>query len=511
MASNATTYGCIVVVMLLPLFPAKAETSNALSEADFQKIDAYIETQLKEADIPGAALVIVEGNRITHLPGYGVAGSDGRPVTAETGFCLASISKSFTALAIMQLVEVGQIELDAPVQKYLPWFQVADAEASGQMKVRHLLNHTSGFSTYAGRTHLASRDMSAEAIERRVCALRKAKLTARPGEGLYYSNANYSVLGAIIQYVSGQSYEDYIEQHIFAPLHMTHSYTSAEAAKQHDLATGYRYWFGHPLPATHIPRSRGDVAASHLISCAADMGNYLVAHMNGGAFGDTRILSEEGVSQLHTPERKSSNYAMGWVVKRIDSAITLCHSGTGPDFHAGMAIFPEHQRGFALLINAENFLSGPYVGALVDMTELQMLGIMAFPVRKAPTVHPYLAALCALLLGQVIGLILKCRQLCQWWKLPDTRPTKKLSSRLIRISFFIVVDIALVVALLRLVPRYRGITLSGLLLYAPDAGWLLLLNGALALVSVTILGTEAIHILNVRILSVKQPGREDWC
>ena len=192
MTSNRIIRGCVAVAMFSELITAKAETSTTLSEADFRMIDAYIEKELKEANIPGAALVIVEGNKITHLRGFGVAGPDGRPVTGETAFFLGSVSKSFTALAIMQLVESGQIELDAPVQKYLPWFRVAEAEVSSQIKVRQLLNHTSGLSTFAGRTHFASTDMSPEAITRRVRALRKTKLIAPVGERFRYSNANYS-------------------------------------------------------------------------------------------------------------------------------------------------------------------------------------------------------------------------------------------------------------------------------------------------------------------------------
>ena len=116
--------------MFLPLFPTEAKSSTSLSEADFRNIDAYIERELKEANIPGASLVIVEGNQIVHERGFGIAGPEGQPVTAETNFFLGSVSKSFTALAIMQLVEAGRIELNAPVQKYLPWFRVADPESS---------------------------------------------------------------------------------------------------------------------------------------------------------------------------------------------------------------------------------------------------------------------------------------------------------------------------------------------------------------------------------------------
>ena len=249
-----TASAVIAIITIFPSYSPGAEPLRALSKTDFDVIDSYVESQLKEANIPGAALVIVEGKQVVHMRGYGVAGPDGRPTTVDTTFVLGSISKSFTALAIMQLVETGKIDLDAPVQKYLSWFRVADPQASATMKVRQLLNHTSGMSTYAGRTHFSSRDVSDEALERRVRALRTARLTDPVG---YYSNANYSTLGAIIEAVSGQRYEDYIRQNIFDPLGMVNSHTSVETAKQHSHATGYRYWFGKPIAATDIPYSRG--------------------------------------------------------------------------------------------------------------------------------------------------------------------------------------------------------------------------------------------------------------
>jgi CubicO group peptidase (beta-lactamase class C family) len=483
MRSNSTFCSFVAAVMFLPLFPTEAKSSTSLSEADFRNIDAYIERELKEANIPGASLVIVEGNQIVHERGFGIAGPEGQPVTAETNFFLGSVSKSFTALAIMQLVEAGRIELNAPVQKYLPWFRVADPESSSQIKVRHLLNHTSGFSTYAGRTHFTDSDMSDEAIQRRVRDLRKVKLTAPVGKRFRYSNANYSILGAIIESVSGQRYEDYIQEHIFDPLNMTNSYTSREQVKQHNLATGYRYWFGQPIFATSIPYPRGDIAAAYLISCARDMGQYLLALMNGGTLGDTRILSESGVSKLHTPEKKNLYYAMGWHVGQIDNTRKLGHTGITPSSCAGIAIFPEYQRGFALFINAQNYLSGPDVLALVTMIEFNVLGKMAFPVSRAPKVHTELAMLCMLLLGQAIGFALSCRQIYRWRKYPNTRSRKKQWVILTRGGLSFIVDIGIAVGMLWWIPLSRDIPLSGLILYAPDAGWLLLLNGTLAIIA----------------------------
>jgi CubicO group peptidase (beta-lactamase class C family) len=263
---------------------------------------------------------------------------------------------------------------------------------------------------------------------------------------------------------------------------MTHSYTSEQTAKQHGLAMGYRYWFGRPYAATDIPHPRGDIAGAYLISCAKDMGNYLIAHMNGGVYADTRILSESGISQLHTPETGNLNYAMGWRVGTAFDTPTIGHGGLTPTSRVAMTIFPEYQRGFVLLVNAQNQLSGPSVSALGWNVGLNVIGQMAMPVARAPVVHRDLALLCALLLGQLIGFAFGCRRTYRWWKYPNTRPTERLRNRLIQVGLFLIVDIVVALGMLWWIPQSRDIPLSGLMLYAPDAGWLLLLNGSLALI-----------------------------
>ena len=114
------------------------------NSASYDAIDAYVEGQMRRLNIPGVSLAIVEGDKIVHLRGFGRARPGGEAPTPQTPFFIGSLTKSFTALAVMQLVEAGKIELDAPVQRYLPWFRVADPQASAQMTVRHLLNQTSG-------------------------------------------------------------------------------------------------------------------------------------------------------------------------------------------------------------------------------------------------------------------------------------------------------------------------------------------------------------------------------
>src|SRR5215208_8084752 len=223
-----------LTIAILGILSFVASVRPALAQstpANFDAVDEYISTKMKELGIPGAALVIVEGDQIVHLKAYGVADTSGHPVTPQTPFFTGSTGKSFTALAIMQLVEAGKIKLDAPVQTYLPWFRVADADASERITVRQLLNQDSGLPQSIGQTQLANTDLSDSAIENNVRALANVELIAPPGQRYEYSNANYVTLGMLIQAVSGQSYETYIREHIFQPLDMQNSFASKTEAE----------------------------------------------------------------------------------------------------------------------------------------------------------------------------------------------------------------------------------------------------------------------------------------
>ena len=176
-----------LTIVILTVVSSVARVQPAFAQAapaNFDAIDEYISTKMEELRIPGAALVIVQDDQIVHLKGFGVADGSGRPVTPQTPFFTGSTGKSFTALAIMQLVEAGKIKLDAPVQTYLPWFRVADANANASqiITVRHLLNMMIGITRSIGQEQLANTDLSDSAIENNVRALAEVKLNASPDE-----------------------------------------------------------------------------------------------------------------------------------------------------------------------------------------------------------------------------------------------------------------------------------------------------------------------------------------
>jgi CubicO group peptidase (beta-lactamase class C family) len=231
--------GVVLALLVVGMTQALA-AGNSHSQADrqdFDAIDAYVQEQIQEMRIPGAALGIVKGDKIVHLEGFGNADDSGREITPQTPFKIGSTSKSFTALAIMQLVEDGKVDLDAPVQRYIPWFRVADPAASKHITVRNLLNQTSGIPTAAGLTYMYKDDGSKDALENEVHGARDVEVTHSPGKVHQYSNLNYTTLGLIVQMVSGQPYEQYVKEHILAPLDMNNTYMFVPEAERHGLAT----------------------------------------------------------------------------------------------------------------------------------------------------------------------------------------------------------------------------------------------------------------------------------
>ena len=302
------------------------------------EIDGYIEQQLKRLKIPGAALAIVEGDQIVHQRGFGETRPGGMPPSPQTPFVLGSVTKSFTALAVMQLAEAGKVDLDAPVKRHPPWFRVADPRHSAQMTVRQLLNQTSGLPSASGWVPLADFDNNPGAGESQARALATLQLSRVPGSAFEYSNMNYNLLGLIVEAVSGESYAAYVQDHIFGPLgHARHSYTTRTEAQQNGLALGHRYWFAYPVAAPDLPLPRGSLPAGYLLSSTEDMSHYLIAQLNDGRYGGVQILSPAGISEMHRPAAEFTmmgaslgQYGMGWFINDRDQVRIVSHSVSFP-------------------------------------------------------------------------------------------------------------------------------------------------------------------------------------
>jgi hypothetical protein len=197
----------VIIAIFAALLPA-AIVNAAGPRPDLDRIDAYVQGLFQRSGLPGMALAVIEGDAPVYMRGFGSADARDRPITPDSLFIIGSTTKSMTALAILQLADAGKVRLDDAVTRYVPAF-LAGARQARAITLRMLLHQTSGLSHEAGdQPVLDAGDTSPRAIQNWTLGLRDDALNRVPGASYEYSNANYVVLGAIVEIVSGQSYHD---------------------------------------------------------------------------------------------------------------------------------------------------------------------------------------------------------------------------------------------------------------------------------------------------------------
>ena len=204
----------------------------------FDVIARLVEQKMTEYRVPGVGLGIATNGQLT-IRGFGVTNvDDPQPITADTVFTIASISKTVTATAIMKLIEQGRAELKAPVSKYLPEFRVVDEAVSREVTLWHLLTHTPGW-----EGQLSSEDRGAEALAHfAMTILREVPQLARPGEVWSYNNAGFSLAGRVIEVITGRNIHDALRQLVFTPIgrvdaESVEDFTAAVIAAARDAKT----------------------------------------------------------------------------------------------------------------------------------------------------------------------------------------------------------------------------------------------------------------------------------
>ncbi|MBA2293089.1 MAG: beta-lactamase family protein [Gemmatimonadales bacterium] len=438
---------------------------------DFAAIDAYVTQSMASDRVPGVAIAIVHGDSIVHLRGFGHDGR-GNPVTGETGFVLGSMSKAFTALAVMQLVERQQVDLDAPVQRYLPWFRVADSAASAAITVRQLLLHTSGIPTRAPR---ARGDTTTLADH--VRALASVSLANPPGTTHQYASPNYMVLGAIIEAVTGRPFGAYVNEEIFAPLEMRHSFADASRAGM-GLSRGHVYALGFPV-ATDLPHEHDRLPTAALIASAGDMGQFLVAQLNRGQYADRRVLSDTSMTLMHTGGAPSEafSYAFGWREGAVGGTRAVHHGGIVSNYRGKMVLLPDLQWGVVVLTNISSAIPFPIAPTSHVMADAIAAHLAGVPLPPAGSRHAVLffgvaAVMLLVLAGQIRGLVRAVRN-----AMPRaTRAAMWRASAL---------DVVFVVLVAGFAPRFAGASSwPAFLRIAPDVGWWLAMVAALSVATV---------------------------
>ncbi|MFF3440643.1 serine hydrolase domain-containing protein [Streptosporangium sp. NPDC002721] len=355
----------VLVLVLVPVLvtaPAAraAPPATGLTPA---AVGAYLERTMESTGLPGMSVVVTQRGEIVHAGGYG-HGPDGEPVTERTPMRVASVSKSFTAMAVMTLVDDGGISLDEPVAGRLPEFRMADRRAAG-ITVRHLLNQTSGLSD---TTVDIGATQEATSLAGYVSALGTGTLAADPGTRWEYCNVNYDVAARLVEVVSGRSFGDYMRRRVFGPLGMTGSAVGDRVVRPSE---GFNSLYGAWVARPELPGFR-DGGGGGVVTNAADMGRWLIGQTGHGK----QLVTPESLRTMHTPSA-ARGYGMGWGEESVDGTRLLVHSGNLFTYTAVEAIAPDTGYGFAVMTNS---------AALHDDTYDVLLGLLAMSRGGTPDV-----------------------------------------------------------------------------------------------------------------------------
>ena len=364
----------VAVVTAVAVVGGASAARGAPDSGTVDAIERHVAAGLEANRVPGGALAIVDGDGGVSLSGFGVTGRGGDEVTPDTPFVIGSVSKSMTALAVLQLVQDGAVGMDDPLADHLDWFQLEPAAWSQEVTIRRLLEQTSGLPALAGAPATTwLRDLPIEETARHVAG---TELVREPGTAWEYSNANYVLLGALIEGATGLTYAEHLDQRLFTPLGMTRTTARLDEARELGLYRGHRYVLGRPV--AHLAFSEGLVPAGLVVSTPRDLSRYLRALLQGGQLDGERVLSAAGVDALFAPattatfgpwaKQPAAGYGFGWFVGGTPFGPTpaVFHPGATPDFGATAALVPVSSRGLVLLVNVGPRVAIPGAAGDID-------------------------------------------------------------------------------------------------------------------------------------------------
>lgn len=438
----------IVVICGIPPTYAK-EGANSSTEADlYSNIDHYLQKCVKNANIPAMSVSIVNKDEVLFSGNYGQCES------GDTPFLLGSVSKSFTAVCIMQLVEQQKIDLTATVSTYLP--NTTDGD---KITVSQLLNHTSGLGEHQ--------------------TLENYKIVNKQGVH-HYANVNYSLLGEIIEAVSGKSYPEYISTNLFEPLKLSHTAATYNESIENDLIDGYTNYWGIPIKTTHkYPSSKNDwitVPAGYISSSSNDLGKYLQMYLNGG----NGIISKESINTMFYGDTVYVAgdvpfwYGYGWAtVKEPLSEPILRHSGLIETGTSCVFIMPESDIAIAIEANVNDYF------VTNEMMDSLGFGIVLILLGDSPNEIAGNAYMLRHLWIDLIMLTIVFAAILPWCFLPryvHRTECRKLSLKVILLALF---HIFLPIFILLLVPVFFATPLWVAKAFVPDIFITVIISSAL--------------------------------
>ncbi|WP_297735722.1 serine hydrolase [uncultured Maricaulis sp.] len=442
----------LALILILAL-PAPAVSQEVPQPAE---VERYLDDAMPAASAPGLAWALLENGQVrSGVRGERIAGS-GQPVTDDTAFPLGSLSKSFTALAIMQQVEAGRLELDGGLADYLDVFE---GQPGAVITIRQLLSHTSGYSTLQGNATGPGPDDEADTLAARVRQLARTAPAREAGTSWQYSNANYLILGALIETFSGLEYANYVETRILDPLGMDDSFVGgSDRGANAVVASGHTPWFGgrRALVAADQPTGDPMAPAGGIMGSAADVARYLAMMMNGE---DDLITAEHKAMMLQPASALSPHYGLGWSLD-VNSDVAF-HTGLVPGAEAIAVLSPSQQRGGVVLVNAN---SGMGFGVTGDI----LAGMSALSLGEEPRAGGgHLGTQSLYLMPLVLLLFFLAGSVTAWLRRDGLR-AKSGASGAFSLYFPVLATGVMAWVFLDLMPKLFGAPLMTFKLYQPD-------------------------------------------
>jgi CubicO group peptidase (beta-lactamase class C family) len=378
----------------------------------------FVRQEMEKTRVPGLALgVLYQGE--ANAAGFGVTSTENPlPVTPATLFQVGSITKTFTAMAAMRLVEMGKLELDVPLQTYLPKFKVADKAVSAAVTLRHLLTHTAG---WEGDLFLET-GAGDDALPKYMAEMAGLEQVSPLGEYFSYNNSGFKVAGYLIEKATGKSYTAAISELGLKPLGLEHVYFDAAEVISQRFAVGHHAGEGQAAVARPWALPRSGWPAGGMVTGVVDLLRYARFHFGDGKSEDgVKLMQAETLALMHTPQIKTygdESVGLSWFVEDRQGTRLLSHGGgtngqvsklmLAPQREFALAVFTNADSGGGLVEKVANRALKDYFGLEkaapkpVEATTEELAKFTGLYTR--PFTHIELAMLCGRLVGQMVSM-----------------------------------------------------------------------------------------------------------
>ena len=353
--------------------------AGPLTLAEVQKrLTAAVEHTLRVYRVPSVSLALVKGDQTVWVQAFGFQNlAKSVPADTETAYSTGSTFKVVVATALMQLVDEGKLELDAPLSQYLKKLTIpSDFEKETPLTLRHVLSHRGGLVPYGAQiVNVWKREVPTPVEE---LLKKRLKVTTKPGEKFGYSNLGYTLGGYLLGQVRETTFDAAVRNRLLDPLGMTRTVFEPTPAIVENLAVPYENAAGDKVVATH--RTRLDVyPAGDVYSTPSDMARFVALHLNNGKVGDKQVVSAASVSMMRqlqfAKKDERTGQGLGWMIGSFRGRPLLWHNGAVPGFFSYIAAEPQKKLGVVLFCNKYNPLEavfGALVDPLVDLRELAL-------------------------------------------------------------------------------------------------------------------------------------------